>query len=61
MKIVLTLKVRGSSTLASQKYGENQKKSKPQYHSILGSCVYGKISNNKSERKHYVKKGIYKN
>lgn len=61
MKTILTLKIRGSSALATQKYGERLQKSKPENQSILGAYVYGKSKDNVTEGKKINAKNTFKN
>ena len=61
MKTILTLKVRGSSVLATQKYGERLQKSKPENQSILGAYAYGKRNDSITEGKKNNAKGTCKN
>lgn len=61
MKTILTLKVRGSSVLANQKYGEKLQRNKPENQSILGAHAYGKINDCITEGKKSNAKGTCKN
>ncbi len=61
MKTILTLKVRGTSVLATQKYGERLQKSKPDNQSILGAYIYGKTNDSIIKGIKSDAKGTYKN
>lgn len=41
MKAFLKIRIKSSSPLATQRYGEKQNRSKPRNKSILGAYVYG--------------------
>ena len=61
MKAILTLKIKGTSVLATQKYGERLQKSKPDNQSILGAYAYGENNDSITEGIKNDAKGTYKN
>ena len=51
MKTFLTLSVRSTSVLATQKYRKEIQKNKPENQSVLGAYIYGSKKNTVTEGK----------